>query len=192
MLSDQEIRHALYSGPFDELLQELSRNEVIENFGRGKKGRSTRDAREGEELVLRFFAFLEDSENYEGNLSKFLDKYMKKASLFDCDKLSKLKSRFLKSLKACLIVFHKDEVFSDIGKTRTRQGIVYYDLLMSTLGKVDHATLRKNRDNIRAAFVELCKSNEFYKSTAGGLQRKSAINKRNRMWTKKLNEAIND
>lgn len=186
-LSDQEIRHALYSGDFDQLLQELSKVEVIKDFGSRKDGRSSpKDSRELEELVLRYFAFLEDAEAYEGNLSKFLDAYMRKAVHFGQEKISELEASFKNSLEACLIVFNQDEIFSDISKERRRQGVVYYDLLMNSLGKLDHSTLRDNRETIREAFIELCQSEAFRKSTAGGLQRKSAIHRRNSDWSAKL------
>src|SRR5262249_45280859 len=154
-------------------------NKIIKDFGLGKEGKGKRDARESEELVLRFFAFFESPEAYEGNLSKFLDKYMKNASSYSFDKLEVLKNNFNNALDACLIVFSQDEVFSDISRDRRRQGVVYYDLLMTTLGKIKHSVIKKKRTAIRSAFIELCKSDSFKRSTAGGLQRKSSVNKRN-------------
>jgi uncharacterized protein with ParB-like and HNH nuclease domain len=189
-LSDQEIRHALYSGEFDNLLQTLSRNKIIANFGKGKDGKGKRDAREGEELVLRFFAFREASSTYEGNLSKFLDRYMKDACSYNKHKLAELKKDFNNSLAACLIVFNDAEIFTNISKDRRRQGVVYYDLLMNTLGQIDHAVLRRNRKNIRSAFTDLCNSSEFRRATEGGLQRKTSISRRNADWNKKLQGAI--
>ena len=189
-LSDQEIRHALYAGPFDALLQKLSTSDIIKNFGLGKDGKSKKDSREGEELVLRYFAFRDAAEHYEGNLSKFLDRYMKDASSFDKKKLTSMERDFNNSLESCVIVFERDEVFSDIGKGKRRQGVVYYDLLMNSLGKFDHKTLKRKRSEIRDAFVDLCNSASFRRSTAGGLQRKSSINRRNSEWNAKLQEAI--
>ncbi|NKK98646.1 DUF262 domain-containing protein [Rhizobium leguminosarum bv. viciae] len=191
-LSDQEIRHALYPGAFDKLLSELAENKIIKDFGLGKEGKGKRDARESEELVLRFFAFFESPETYEGNLSKFLDKYMKTASYYSGDKLEKLKKDFNTALSACLIAFDEDEVFADISRDRRRQGVVYYDLLMTTLGRIKHSVIKKKREAIRSAFIDLCKSDSFKKSTAGGLQRKSSVNKRNSDWNKKLQGAIRD
>jgi hypothetical protein len=49
-LSDQEIRHALFPGPFDALLRELSTLPTIKNFKVGKAGQAVNDSREGEEL----------------------------------------------------------------------------------------------------------------------------------------------
>lgn len=189
-LSDQEIRHALYPGKFDELLQSLSEVPIIKNFGIGKSGQSKRDSRESEELVLRYFAFSQSGDEYKDNLSRFLDDFMRKASAFDKEKLSNLKEGFENSLKSCQIIFDEDEIFTDIGKSRGRQGVVYYDLLMNTLGEIDGNILTEKRFEIREAFKQLCASEGFKKSTAGGLQRKSSINRRNREWREELNKAI--
>jgi hypothetical protein len=67
-LSDQEIRHAIYPGTLNNLLLDLATNPTISSFGNTEK-----DSREGEELVLRFFAPREDGEEagmgfYEGLL----------------------------------------------------------------------------------------------------------------------------
>lgn len=190
MLSDQEIRHALNPGPFDLLLQKLATEEVISSFGVGKAGKRVRNGRESEELVLRFFAFFESSIDYEGNLKKFLDAYMRKASTYDENKLNDLERAFLNSLEACKIIFDEPELFTNINSNRLRQGIVYYDLLMTSLGKIPHDVLRDKRGEVRKAFSILCNSPSFKKSLAGGLQRKSSINQRNADWSKKLAAAI--
>lgn len=191
-LSHQEIRHALFAGSFDELLQKLSKIDLIKNFGRGRTGKSKRDARESEELVLRHFAFAEDGKSYEGNLTKFLDNYMEKAISFDKARLKELDETFTRNLDACRVVFDDAEIFSDISKTRKRQGIVYYDLLMNSLGSVDTAILSDKRDQIRNAFIELCSSSTFRKLSAGGLQSKYSINTRTTEWATKLTGAISD
>jgi hypothetical protein len=189
-LSDQEIRHALFPGSFDKLLAELAEITEIKNFKQGKSGAGQNDAREGEELILRYFAFKEAQEQYGDNLSKFLDSFMEKAALFDDGQISQLRKEFKSSLSACKAVFEKDEIFSDISKDRRRQGIVYYDLLMSSLGKIPLKTLRTKRNKIREAFTALCSSPEFKRLTAGGLQRKTSIARRNTLWDKKLQVAI--
>ncbi len=190
-LSDQEIRHALFSSKFDDLLVSLSEREVVKDFGSRKDGTSPpKDSRELEELLLRFFAFHEAGDSYEGNLSKFLDSFMSKAMSFDDAKLTELKQNFDVALNACREIFDDDEIFTDISKERRRQGVVYYDLLMNSLGDIQLGVLRAKRAEIRQAFVDLCSSEEFRRSTAGGLQRKSSINRRNTEWSKRLEEVV--
>jgi hypothetical protein len=189
-VSDQEIRHALFSGPFDALLVELSAFPTISNFKIGKAGQSAKNSREGEELVLRYFAFKETGGDYSDNLAKFLDKFMEKSLHFDEVRLDELRSEFKRSLAACQVLFEEDEIFSDISKGRRRQGVVYYDLLMGSLGNFSKEQLRDNREAIRSAFAELCASAEFRRLTAGGVQRKTSIARRNKLWNEKLRDAI--
>lgn len=189
-LSDQEIRHALFPGPFDKLLAELSDRPTIRNFKIGKAGQTAKDSREGEELVLRYFAFKEAAVDYSDNLTRFLDKYMELSLTFDQDRVEQLRAEFDRSLKSCQAIFDEDEIFSDIGKGRNRQGVVYYDLLMNSLGNVDTRVLRRKRDSVREAFVSLCQSPDFKKLIAGGVQRKTSISRRNELWNEKLKAAI--
>ncbi|MBB3268783.1 hypothetical protein FHW79_006459 [Azospirillum sp. OGB3] len=189
-LSDQEIRHALFAGPFDKLLGELSQAPAIKNFKIGKNGQTKKDSREGEELVLRYFAFKETSGEYSDNLTRFLDQFMEKSMKFDENRINDLRSNFLNSLNSCHLVFSDDDIFCDISRNRRRQGIVYYDLLMGSLGDINEDILKDKKEKIREAFSELCNSPEFRRLTAGGLQRKTSIARRNALWGKKLKEAI--
>ncbi|MTH63966.1 DUF262 domain-containing protein [Paracoccus shanxieyensis] len=189
-LSDQEIRHALFPGDFDKLLSELAEIKEIKRFKQGRAPTSQNDAREGEELVLRYFAFKEAPEQYGDNLSRFLDSFMEKTTKFDSAHISQLRKEFKASLAACKLVFDDEELFSDINKDRRRQGIVYYDLLMVSLGRIPTKTLRAKRSKVREAFAALCASPDFKRLTAGGLQRKTSITRRNALWDKKLQVAI--
>jgi hypothetical protein len=189
-LSDQEIRHALYPGDFDRLLHDLSQIDIIKNFRAGRTGEPKQDSREGEELVLRYFAFTENGSLYTDTLSKFLDAYMEEAVSYDAVKIERLRKNFVNSLSACRLIFNDEEIFSDISSDRKRQGLVYYDLLMGSLGDLKKSQLKSHRDEIRRAFMELCTSEEFSRLTAGGLQRRRSVARRNELWREKLTEAL--
>jgi uncharacterized protein with ParB-like and HNH nuclease domain len=188
-LSDQEIRHALYPGVMNDLLKKLADTSEIKNFGMGLSGEKIKDSLEGEEQVLRFFAFKEDIAEYGNNLKEFLDLYMeKKSSITEKEAKAKEKS-FIDALRKCKAVFGED-IFIDMNKTRRRQGMVYYDLLMQTLVEYDIDSLIRNRLRVVSAYKRLCASNEFKRTTSGGLQMKSSIAKRTELWTDLLEEAV--
>ena len=70
-LQPQEIRAALYHGPFSDFIWEL--NEVKswrEIFGRISR------RRKDEELILRYLAFLYSKERYSAPMVKFLNRFM--------------------------------------------------------------------------------------------------------------------
>lgn len=106
-LERQEIRNALYNGPFNEMLLELSRHNLIrkvwgipayhpDEMKSGDKKlldsnffRKMEDA----ELVLRFFA-LRNVEHYTRGMQGFLDLYMGRASKLSESTLTELRILF--------------------------------------------------------------------------------------------------
>lgn len=73
-LNAQEIRHAIYGGPLNELLKDL---ESEESF-RGALGSARpRKRMVDRELVLRFFALSDQLETYRPPLVRFLNDYMR-------------------------------------------------------------------------------------------------------------------
>lgn len=189
-LSDQEIRHALFPGLFNDLLSELSERPIIKTFKMGKRGQAVKDSRESQELVLRYFAFKETGGDYSDNLGRFLDKYMETSQSFDKVRIDHLRLDFEKSLRACQAIFSDEEIFSDISKGRNRQGVVYYDLLMNSLGKIELEILKAKRNEVREAFKLLCQSPDFKRLVAGGVQMKTSISRRNELWNNILTESL--
>lgn len=192
-LSSQEIRHAIYPGSFDDLLVELSKIPLIANFSLTENSNRSKDDREAEEQVLRFFAFNDQNEkleDYEGNLGTFLDDYMEKKAILDKDEINRLRLLFTSALEKCEAVFG-DSVFSDTTKQRSKQGLVYYDLLMPTVGVLEQTFIDSKKTNIEIAFRNLCKSNSFRKTLSGGLQKKTSILRRRKQWRELLENAVN-
>lgn len=177
-LEAQEIRHAVYPGSLDNLLQELGKIEIIKNF---KQGKTEKNSRESEEMVLRYFAFNSDSEdaielkNYDSNLTRYFDNYMEKNQNLSELEIDKLREDFNSSLNKCLIVFSSDDIFRDKTNNRSIQGLLYYDLLMWCFRQLSENVVSENKEKIRKAFEEVCKSPEFQKTKTSGLQKKDYI-----------------
>lgn len=72
-LQPQEIRSAIYHGPFNSLLFELNRNDSWRDIF-GRIHRRSKD----EELILRFLAFLFDETEYTSPMKLFLNNFMAK------------------------------------------------------------------------------------------------------------------
>lgn len=106
-LHEQEIRNCIFIGEFNDLIKELARDET---FRLMVKMTETAE-RNGsyEELVLRFFAYLEDRELFVHSVTDFLNKYMEK------------KTKSLKNKAQLKKIFH--ETF-DALKTHLPDGIV--------------------------------------------------------------------
>lgn len=189
-LTPQEIRHAIFPGSFDELIQELSLDEIIAKFGVGISGTSKKDGREAEEIVLRFFAMNGDLSDYQDKLNKYLDNYMGNNKDLDIDSIEEKRKQFNQALSRCLTVFG-DKIFIDTNNKKHKQSLVYYDLLMWSFSKESDDFISNNVSTIKEKFKGMCASNEFKKCLSGGLQNKFSIVKRRTLWSQALNEIKN-
>jgi hypothetical protein len=192
-LSDQEIRHAIYPGKLDDLIIDLSKHPLIESFGLVESSTRKKDSREGEEQVLRFFAFASDIElsTYKDLLGQFLDDYMEKSEDIDDVQIEVLRNMFNIAISNCEQVFGAD-IFSDITRERSKQGLVYYDLLMPTLGLLDSELVEKRKVQIKQAYNQLLTEPSFKKTLSGGLQKRSSILRRRKLWQPLLEAALSD
>lgn len=74
-LLPMEVRRGLYQGPFMDFLTECASNLLFKTLCPVSKEKAKR--RENEELVLRFFAYAENYQNFVHSVEDFLDDYLK-------------------------------------------------------------------------------------------------------------------
>lgn len=74
-LSQQEVRACIYRGPFSDLLRQLAATEDFRSLVKLQAVHQSDGTRE--ELVLKFFAYLDWADRYDGNVKVFLNDYMK-------------------------------------------------------------------------------------------------------------------
>lgn len=77
-LSPQEIRACIYEGPFNTVIRELASWGPFKNLVKLQKADENNATRE--ELVLKFFAYLNDREGFTGSVDTFLTNYMERNS----------------------------------------------------------------------------------------------------------------
>jgi hypothetical protein len=190
-LTPQEIRHAVYPGNFDNLLQKLSSIDIIKNFKQGESGTQIKDGREAEELVLRFFALNNSLDDYDNKLTKYLDTYMKSKINAEMTEIEELESLFISTLTKCISIF-EDSTFVNPNKQQPRQSVALYDLLMWSMANESEDFLNANKIQILDAYTDLCNMPEFSKTMAGGLQQKHSIITRRNLWTQKILDIKNN
>lgn len=82
VLTEQEVRSCVYRGEFNDLLHSLASSEVFRSIVKLQESREGDGTRE--ELVLKFFAYLDWSDRFAGQVTQFLNAYMQDAaSSFD-------------------------------------------------------------------------------------------------------------
>jgi hypothetical protein len=77
-LTPQEVRACIYRGPFAELLRELGEEPHFRSLVKLQEIHQHDGTRE--ELVLKFFAYLERADVYDGNVTELLTTYMRDVS----------------------------------------------------------------------------------------------------------------
>lgn len=114
-----EVRRAALSGPFMQMIIELStENEIVALLPASKK---REDEREREELITRFFAYGDGLDEYSDKPKLFLYSYIKKMNI-EFEKNTKLKSRYVKRINK-VFKFIKDNFPYGFKKTPTASTI---------------------------------------------------------------------
>lgn len=183
-LSAQEIRHALYSGPFDDLLHRLSEDARIAHFKLSKNSQEStqrNNSREAEELVLRYFAFNVELTDYEDNASKWMDQIMDRLAESTPTSIAEMEAAFRLAIDNCEAVFGHD-IFCNLANTKLRQSYAIYDVQMFCLGKLRPEVVAGHRNEIREGFKSLCARKDFLATLKVRLSSKSNIQVRRNMF----------
>ncbi len=150
-LTPQEIRAAIYHGKFSDLINELNKNKQWREIY-GLENRLMRD----QELILRFFAFYYNAQNYETPMKEFLNKFMARnrdLSKYSGESLSLL---FSKSIA----IIHKS-----VGKRAFRPSrainIAVFDAVMVGITRRLQAGTAPSVDGIRSSYNLLLSSQDF-------------------------------
>lgn len=75
-LTPQEVRSCVFQGPFNDLLEELALVPAYQALL--KLQPKNRDDGTAAEIVLKFFAYLEGMDQFDGEVTKFLNAYMQR------------------------------------------------------------------------------------------------------------------
>jgi hypothetical protein len=98
VLRDMEVRRGLKSGPFLDLIESCASNALFKELAPLSEYSERR--REREEFVLRFFAYLENYNNFEKRVREFLDAYMAQTQDgFNEGRAAELRAAFMQMLQ---------------------------------------------------------------------------------------------
>lgn len=95
-LKSQEVRNAIYHGPFNTIIQELSESEIWKKLYEKKNDRG-----DGQELILRFLALYFSPDEYRGNMVSFLNHFMlenRSLDVVSADKIRKIFSSTIENI----------------------------------------------------------------------------------------------
>lgn len=161
-LTSQEIRKAIYYGELIELIEELAQDKIWSQFFAQKKERMF-----DQEMIIRFFAFHYNLDDYNGSLQDFLNHFM--YAHRDMEKLSKSE---LRSLFTNTIHFLYNSLGENAFDYKNRFNVSYYETMVVLTSKYN--LMEYNKDII-IHLVERLHQNEEYAS----LIKSSTTTKRN-------------
>lgn len=156
-LQPQEIRVALYHGPFVELLSALNGTRSWRTLF-GRKSRRLKDI----ELILRFFALLESSKKYSRPMKGFLSAYMAHRRQLDAVQQDEYKDLFRRTTDSILTAIGKKAF-----KPKASLNAALVDAVM--VGVARRIKTRgdiANGQSLKSAYAKLLRDKAFQASIA--------------------------
>lgn len=180
-LEAQELRNAVYSGPFNNAIKDLSKDanfrELLQIDNESPETNNKVKRMEDVEIVLRFFALKDNryeiyKKTKDRGFSDFLDDTLNEFNKFDLKKLNDLKTEFINTMSFIKInfgatAFAKYKYINEHNelKLQSKFNIAVYDAFSTAISDA----LRENLDisNEKNNLISLFKDSNFYDSISG-------------------------
>lgn len=171
-LNNQEIRNCIFAGSLNRLLQELDQFGDWRKLNKMKKGDNYRMQKQ--ELILRFFAFQEDLDDYTGSLASFLNSFMEKKRFIPADVIDSYRQLFVDT---CSVLYGGLQATDYKGKI----SITLQDALFYAVGKNINQLKGEDVDSVAKKLLLVIKDAAFSEaSLAEGLAKKGRLKDRMR------------
>lgn len=186
-LEAQELRNAVYSGPFNDLCKKLSKDDnfrtllQIKDEKKENEGEKEQDNKvkkmQDVELVLRFFAMINGNysnfkKTKEKGFGDFLSDVMEKNNKLNAEELKVLESKFIETMKVIRrdfgdIAFAKYKFENQKIELQSKFNFSVFDALATSCHDLIYNKGITNFANKKQAFNDLFKEEEFYDSNTG-------------------------
>lgn len=167
-LHEQEIRNCVYVGEFNDFIKELACNESFRSVV--KMTANAERTGSYEELVLKFFAYYENGENFVHSVKSFLNEYMaEKTDKFKNKK--ELKNIFTQTFN--LLSKHLPEGIVR-GNRKNITPIVLYEAISVGTALAVESKQKLNLENLK----ELLNDADLKDATTGATNSKSMLKRR--------------
>jgi len=168
-LNAQEIRNSTWPGPFNDLVLKLSEDRAFHRLLRIEEKRKSsiwknmRDA----EFVLRYFAFRDNWQTFNGGMKRWMDDSMVTNQRLDPEAINQLESEFHQTISAVSAgfgeyAFRRWEPSKDAWNHAVLASL--FDAQMFACKGRNPEQLRASSDSIVAGFQQLFSDSDFRKS----------------------------
>lgn len=194
-LTHQEVRNCIYRGTFNKLIKRLAKlPRFLELLNLPK---ADLESMKSVELVLRFFAYLELTEqtNYSGNYNEYLNSYMENNKEISLSRSDVLEEKFVSVIDKIYdvlgpgVAFRKAAFSSDTTvptfNRRLINGAIYESQMISISRYLD-AGVTKSNEQLRQYFVNSFQNSSYTDNIYQGTARKARALARSRVLTEIL------
>jgi hypothetical protein len=192
-LNRQELRNSLYKGILSSAInKEFSENETFKKLRRAKEldGKKQVDKRMNDcEMILRFFALHFDSCNYQGDLHKFLDNYLRKGQKLNPQQKEAHKEIFLRTIGNVDCVFGVNSFRRYDPNTQTwisSLNRAIYDIVMLYFSRLTLDLVTEKKDDILDRFIKIHQDREFQEAITSTPEKISSLQTRLDKWYESL------
>jgi uncharacterized protein with ParB-like and HNH nuclease domain len=182
-LESQELRNAVYMGPFNERCKKLSTDvnfrKLIQISARNVNTSPKVQKMEDVELVLRFYALIGDKyklfkKSKDYRFKDFLSDELKKGNRMSAKELNKFEDCFLKTIKIILKffgpqAFAKYKFENDELRLQSKFNAAVYDSLAIAAYSEIISKNKKMKEEMKEKFITLFKRDKFYDSLSGSI-----------------------
>lgn len=152
ILTAQEIRNCIYSGPFNDFLLELNK---YRNWRKIFTSDADVSRQRDVELILRFFALYDNLKNYRKPMKDFLSEYMSQSNIrYMSTAQMKIKENIFKNTVDAIVKYLGEKPF------HIKNGLnsAVLDSIMIAFAN----NIKNIPENIYEKYRELCNNTEFY------------------------------
>jgi hypothetical protein len=176
-LERQEVRNCIFSGKSTKLLKQLSEKEYfIKAIDNGVSPKRMKDR----EVILRYLAFkLFDYENdYQGDMSDFVERAMKKINLMDDRDIDLLKNDFERVMNLTFDFFGSKNFRLPSGQNRGRINIAIFESVCYFFSAMSDNFLELHKKSIQDNFIKLLETPEYFDAIRYATSSKSKVSNR--------------
>jgi hypothetical protein len=173
-LERQEVRNCIFSGKSTKLLKELSEKEYFKTaIDKGVSPKRMKDR----EVILRYLAFkiFDYEKEYQGDLSDFVERAMKKINLMDEQQIELLKNDFERVMNLTFEFFGNKNFRLPSDKNRGRINIAIFESVCYFFSVNSDLFLKDHKSYIQNNFTRLLGNPEYFDAIRYSTSSKSKV-----------------
>lgn len=193
-LSPQELRQALYPGPFIDFVNNVSETcpELYQMLDLKRPDFRMRDV----EILIRFFSFSLFADKYSGSMQQFLDNccdVLNKSWNSKSEDIKNLFSQFVSAIQATIKIFGDDAFHKfKAKKYESKMNRAIMDIMLYYFARPDvRIKALENKQEIKLAFESLCtESVDFVNSIENTTKSMQSVTERFNAWADVLSKVL--